>query len=93
MFSLPSMAVVRPAMGAQPALLRIKFDDHSFLDRQVDVFALGEAQNPPRHACRIQFEPMRRSTSAAIVLESARSLNWMTTDENPWPEVLEIVSM
>ncbi|MDA0301522.1 MAG: hypothetical protein O2822_03270 [Chloroflexi bacterium] len=36
---------------------------------------------------------MRRSTSAAIVFESAESLNWIVTAEKPCPERLVMMSM
>src|SRR6476660_7483392 len=45
-------------------LLRVKFDDHSFLDRQVDVFALRHTDDSSSYALAVQFEPVRRSAAA-----------------------------
>src|SRR5262245_55060731 len=45
-------------------LLRIKFDDHSFLDRQIDIFPLRQAEDLSSNGLTVHFKPVWSSTAA-----------------------------
>src|SRR5437870_3852973 len=55
-------------------LLGIKLYNHSFLDRQVDIFALRQSQDSSGHGLAVQLQPVRGST-AANQLQGADDLN------------------